>query len=182
MPLPELKSKVDPAETRWQIVFNSKAAENGVSLDLPKKIIAVNGTTPGNCRRQAVVLLRLIDRTYPHSGMLLYARRQAFDRTTGVKRGQFREDKVFEFFSKLPEQDFLFKPLLKPEFYHLYANGTTDFSGKYPVITPPFIFEPTYADDFVYGFTGDSPQWKEFIRKNDNPPVIRNRKKNVRKR
>ena len=180
MPLPELKSKVDPAEKRWQIVFNGKAASNGVELDLQKKIIYVNGTTPGNCRRQSVVLLRLIDRTYPHSGMMLYARGQKYDRKSGVQRGQFREDKVFEFFSKLSEQDFLFKPLLKPEFYHLYANGNTDFSGKYPIITPPFIFEPTYADDFVYGFTGDSPQWQEFIKKNDNPPV--NKKKNIRKK
>ena len=177
MPLPEWKTAVDPSEKRWQIVFNGKAAVNGVELDLQKKIISINGTTPGNCRRQSVVLLRLIDRTYPHSGMMLYARRQAFDRKSGVQRGQFREDKVYEFFRKLPEQDFLFKPLLKPEFYHLYANGNTDFSGKYPIITPPFIFEPTYADDFVYGFTGDSPQWQEFIKKNHNPPKAKNIRK-----
>lgn len=177
MPLPEWKKEVNPAENRWQIVFNSKAAGNGVDLDLARKIIRINGTTPGNCRRQSVVLLRLIDRTYPHSGMMLYARSQAFDRNTGVQRGQFREQKVYEFFRTLPEQDFLFKPLLKPEFYHLYANGNTDFSGKYPIAAPPFIFEPTYADEFVYGFTGDSPQWKEFIKNNHNPKVNRRRKR-----
>ena len=182
MPLPEWKSAVNPAEKRWQIVFNSKASTNGVDLDVARKIISVNGTTPGNCRRQAVVLLRLVDRTNPHSGMMLYARRRAFDRKTGVQRGQFREDKVFEFFRTLPEQDFLFKPLLKPEFYHLYANGTTDFSGKYSIVTPPFIFEPTCADDFVYGFTGDTPQWKEFIKKNHNPKVSKNKKSNPRKK
>ena len=63
------------------------------------------------------------------------------------------------------EQDFLFKPLLKPEFYSLYDGGTTDFSGKYPIAAPPFLFEPTYADDFVYGFTGDTPEWREFVRR-----------------
>ena len=182
MPLPEWKTAVAPAEKRWQIVFNSRAASNGVDLDPDRKIISINGTTPGNCRRQAVVLLRLIDRTYPHSGMMLYARNQAFDRKTGVQRGQFREQKVYEFFRTLPEQDFLFKPLLKPEFYHLYANGNTDFSGKYPIITPPFIFEPTYADEFVYGFTGDSPQWKEFIKKNHNPKVVKAKKSNQKKK
>lgn len=167
MPLPEWKEQVDPSEKRWQIVFNGKADRNGVSIDTGKKIISIDGTTPGNCRRQAVVLLRLMDRRYPHAGMMMYPRKQSFDRNTGVRRGQFREKKVYEFFKTLPEQDFLFKPLLKKEFYNLYANGNTDFSGKYPIVTPPFIFEPTYADDFVYGFTGDSPQWQEFIRKNN---------------
>ena len=114
--------------------------------------------------------------------MMLYARGQKFDRTTGVQRGQFREQKVYDFFRTLPEQDFLFKPLLKPEFYHLYANGNTDFSGKYPIITPPFIFEPTYADEFVYGFTGDSPEWQEFIKKNHNPKTNNRKNNNPRKK
>lgn len=166
MPLPEWADKADPADPRWKLVFNGKAKENGVFINVTDKIIAINGTTPGNCRRQSVVLLRLLDRTYPHAGMMMYPRKQQFDRNTGITRKMFREKKVYDFFRTLPEKDFLFKPLLKEEFHHLYADGTTDFSGKYPIAAPPFIFEPTYTDDFVYGFTGDTPQWLEFIRKN----------------
>ena len=173
MPLPEWADKVDLSDKRWKIVFNGKAKENGVSISVENKIISIDGTTLGNCRRQAVVLLRLMDRTYPHAGMMLYPRKQQFDRNTGLQRGMFREKKVYEFFKTLPEQDFLFKPLFKEEFHYLYADGNKDFSGKYPIAAPPFIFEPTYTDDFVYGFTGDSEKWLEFIRKNS---YIKNKK------
>ncbi|MCI5778802.1 MAG: LamG domain-containing protein [Lentisphaeria bacterium] len=165
MPLPEWSDRIDPAEKRWQIVFDGHAKRDGVELDLQRKLIRISGTTPGSCRRQAVVFLRLMDRRHPHVGVLLPSRKQRFDRTTGIQPGMFREKKVYEFFRTLSEPDFLFKPLLKSESYSLYDGGTTDFSGKYPIAAPPFIFEPTYADDFVYGFSGETPEWREFIRR-----------------
>ena len=50
----------------------------------------------------------------------------------------------------------------------LYADKVTDFSGKYRMRTTPFIYEPTYDDDFVYGFTEDTPEWRDFFRTNKN--------------
>ena len=172
MPLPQWRSRIDPAEKRWQIVFDGHAAKSGVELNVARKIIRVSGKTPGDCRRQAVALLRLMDRTYPHAGMLLNARQRKFDRKTGIQPGMFREKKVYEFFNTLSERDFLFKPLLKREFYSLYDGGTTDFSGKYPIAAPPFIFEPTYADEFVHGYAGDDAAWKRFLE--TNPGIRRN--------
>jgi hypothetical protein len=29
-----------------------------------------------------------------------------------------------------------------------------DFAGKYRMRTSPYIFEPTFGDDFVYGYSG----------------------------
>ena len=68
----------------------------------------------------------------------------------------------------LSEPDFLFKPLLREEYNQLYTDKITDFSGKYRLRTTPFIYEPTYDDDFVYGFTGDTRQWQDFFKTSKN--------------
>lgn len=163
MPLPKCYTSIRPNSDKWQLVFENHGKEDGVRMDVARKLIFISGPTPGACRRNAVVFLRLMDRRYPHLGCMIYSRGRKFDRTTGIQPGMFREKKVFDFFNTLPEKDFVFKPLLKPEYSELYADGRTDFSGAYTLRQAPFIIEPTYADDFVYGFTGDDEQWKEFM-------------------
>jgi hypothetical protein len=124
-----------------------------------------------------MILLRLMDRRYPHLGMMMMSRNRQYDRKTGLTaeirgvysgRGMFWEKRVADFFMALSEPDFLFKPLLREEYNQLYTDKITDFSGKYQLRTTPFIFEPTYGDDFVYGFTGDTPQWQKFFKTNKN--------------
>ena len=154
---------------KWQIVLNGKAVKNKVAIDPEKKLIHIDGTAPGECRRLAVLFLRLMDRKYPHIGTIFPARNNAFDRTRKLERRFFREDRVAKFFQQFPEKDFLHKPLLNREFFHLYGNNTTDFTGKYRMKTPPFLFEPTYGDDFVYGFKEEDPKWRRFFA--ENPAV-----------
>jgi hypothetical protein len=48
------------------------------------------------------------------------------------------------------------KPLLNAEYEDLYADG--DFTGRYRLKAMPFLFEPTYDDNFVYGYEGKGDQ------------------------
>ena len=177
MPLPKWQTRIDPSTRKWQLVFNGKAKRNGVSIDTNKRLIHIDGTTPGNCRRNSMILLRLMDRRYPHLGMMMMSRNRQYDRKTGLTaeirgvysgRGMFWEKRVADFFMALSEPDFLFKPLLREEYSQLYTDNVTDFSGKYQMLTTPFIYEPTYGDDFVYGFTGDTREWQDFFKKCKN--------------
>ena len=47
------------------------------------------------------------------------------------------------------------QPVLNKEYEHLYKDGKNDFTGRYRMLTMPFLLEPTFADDFVYGHDGD---------------------------
>jgi len=43
---------------------------------------------------------------------------------------------------------------LRREYEGLYADGNMDFAGKYRLRAAPYIFEPTFGDDFVHGYSG----------------------------
>lgn len=45
----------------------------------------------------------------------------------------------------------LVKPILQREYEPLYADGNTDFAGKYDLRWSPYICEPTCSDNFVHG-------------------------------
>jgi len=43
---------------------------------------------------------------------------------------------------------------LRREYESLYANDNMDFAGKYALRRSPYVFEPTFGDDFIYGYSG----------------------------
>lgn len=156
MGLPEWHSQPVTGTSRWQFILQSKAEHNGAFIDQKKKHIIVKGTTPGEARRVMVILMRMIDRKYPRLGSLIpldfYQGR--FDRYHSWKNTAFSKHRDMKFFLDFSDQDFLLKPVLSEENEILYRNGNCNFTGKYKLKFPPFIVEPTYTDNFVYGFEG----------------------------
>jgi hypothetical protein len=65
-----------------------------------------------------------------------------------------RDEKTQAFFRDFADPEFLVKPILKPELEDVYEGGTIDFEGKYALRHPPYLFEPTFDEDYVYGFAG----------------------------
>jgi len=61
-----------------------------------------------------------------------------------------------KFFRNFADPAFPLKPILKPEYEALYADDNRDFAGRYTMRFAPYIFEPTYGDDFVHGHDGPS--------------------------
>jgi len=134
----------------WRIIIASDAEvePSRARLDLPNRAIHVEGRSPGEARRAMVVFLRLLDRKYPHVGRLFplkYYPKHPLELMTEQTR---------QFFTDFPDQQFLVKPILRREHEELYANDNMDFAGKYDLRWSPYIFEPTYGDDYVYGFEG----------------------------
>mgnify|MGYP000966054272 CR=1 FL=1 len=158
MGLPEWHSQPIAETSRWQFILQSKAEHNGASIDQKKKHIIVKGTTPGEARRVMVILMRMIDRKYPRLGSLIpldfYKGR--FDRNHSWKNTAFGKHRDMKFFLDFSDQDFLLKPVLSRENEILYQNENCNFADRYKLKFPPFIVEPTYTDNFVYGFDGEN--------------------------
>jgi hypothetical protein len=152
LPKADVYDAAPDASDGWKVFVESDAdADPGrVRIDRAAREVHVEGRTPGEARRAMVVLLRLVDRKYPHTGRLFVLRRYGDEPWSKLAR-----EETQDFFANFPDRQFLTKPILKPELEHLYAGGNVDFARKYSLRFSPYIFEPTYADDYVYGFAGD---------------------------
>ncbi len=128
-----------------------------VRIDPEAKEIVIEGRTQGEIRRAMVVFMRLVDRKYPHVGRFFplakggarYESGKPLPLAKWVERQYTRE-----FFEKFPDPLFLVKPILAAEYEPLYEADNMDFAGRYSLRASPYIFEPTYGDDFVYGYSG----------------------------
>ncbi|MGD0111934.1 MAG: hypothetical protein ABSD48_08705 [Armatimonadota bacterium] len=140
--------------TGWKVIVRSYADvhPSRVRLDMPAKSILVEGSSPGEARRAMVLLLRLVDRTYPHVGRFFPLPREG-QRPWEV----LSDDDTKRFFAAFSDPQWLIKPILKPKLEPLYAGGNLDFSGRYGLRVSPYLFEPTYADNYVYGYAGEGP-------------------------
>ena len=58
------------------------------------------------------------------------------------------------FYRDFADPRFLVKPILNGQYERLYDDGNEDFQGRYGLRFAPYIFEPTYGDDYVYGYAG----------------------------
>jgi len=140
--------------TGWNVMVRSHADvhPSRVRLDMPTKSIFVEGSSPGEARRAMVIFLRLVDRTYPHIGRFFPSPREG-QRPWEV----LSDDDTKRFFAAFPDPQWLIKPILEPELEPLYAGGNLDFAGRYDLRVSPYLFEPTYADNYVYSYTGGRP-------------------------
>ena len=154
----------------WAVVLKNDAlaGPGKVHLDAAAREIVLTGRSPGEVRGAMVALLRLIDRKYPHVGRLLPLQSLATPHMPKNAAHNYRswpvEDPLqtffgndkpsVDFFRGFADRSFALKPILKPECESLYADDNRDFAGKYTMRFAPYIFEPTYADNFVHGYKG----------------------------
>ena len=154
----------------WTVILRNDllAGSGKVRIDTAAREIILTGRAPGEVRRAMVALLRLIDRKYPHVGRLLplqilrtphlstnaVHKYRAWPLKDPVKTIMDNDKISAEFFQNFADRSFALKPILKSEYDSLYADGNKDFAGKYTMRFAPYIFEPTYGDDFVYGYKG----------------------------
>ncbi len=163
----------------WTVTFRRdfRTRPGVVRVDERTREIRFVGATQGELRRAMVVFLRLLDRRYPHVGRFFPLR---FGRPP-YKAGQplpldkwvLRKD-TREFFRKFADPLFLAKPILRREYERLYAGSNMDFAGRYAMRFSPDIFEPTYGDDFVYGYEGPGrAETQEELRRSAGEPERR---------
>jgi hypothetical protein len=136
--------------------LDDKAQKSGIKLDPGKKEIRISGATLGDIRRKTIVFLRLLDRKYPHIGKLLSLRGSYLTKPGDPVWKVLRTEVAQKFFASFSDNNFLGKPLLKREHETLYQDGNLNFQGKYTLRFSPYIFEPTFSDDFVYGYNGSA--------------------------
>ena len=155
----EIVAKKPDNYAGWTVILSEDplSRPGRVRIDRKDREIRVEGATQGEMRRAMVTLMRLIDRKYPHVGRFFPLRHYKARYESGkpvpfdkwVPRAQTRD-----FFKKIADPLFLAKPILRKEYEGLYADGNMDFAAKYRLRFSPYIFEPTYGDDFVHGYTG----------------------------
>lgn len=95
-------------------------------------------------------VLRLVDRKYPHIGRFFPLKYHDGDEPWS----KLDRDETKAFFAGFADPKFLVKPILRAEHEDLYADGNLDFTGRYELRFSPWVYEPTYADDYVYGYEG----------------------------
>ena len=138
----------------WKVILNTGAEKSCVSINADEKTIFINGTTSGQARRAMVVFMRMVDRKYPRIGtfMPLESHSGKFDINNPFPVEKLRGTiKTKDFYRPEKFRRMLMQPLLNKEYEHLYRDGNNDFTGKYKMVTMPFIYEPTFTDTFVYG-------------------------------
>ena len=157
--MPEWKENIaEVPENLWKVCLNTRAESTGVRIDTEKKVIYIDGTSSGQARKAMVVFLRMMDRKYPHIGTLMplsyyYGE---YDLNDPLPPEKLRANiKTKNFYKKAEYRKTLMQPVLNKEYEHLYKDGKNDFTGRYRMLTMPFLLEPTFADDFVYGHDGD---------------------------
>ena len=105
-----------------------------------------------------VVLMRLVDRRYPHIGRFLppidAGKRWYLQAGKTPWEVWQMPEETQKFYARFEDKMWLVKPILRPEYEPLYDHNNLDFAGKYKLRWPPYLFEPTYAEDFVYGYDG----------------------------
>jgi len=149
----------------WTVILaeTPQVKPGRVRIERAAREIQIEGVTQGEMRRAMVVLLRLLDRRYPHVGRYfpLHGLTPAWEPGRPVPIEKWVPRKQTQEFYKAFSTDplFLVKPVLRKEYEPLYLGGNMDFAGRYQLRFSPYLFEPTYADDFVYGYNG--PGWAE---------------------
>ena len=140
----------------WKVFIRPDAdvSPSRVRIDRAAKEIHVEGKSSGEARRAMVVLLRLLDRKYPHIGRFYSLKYFGGDHAKMIEK-RLKNKETQQFFLNLADKRFLIKPILRPEHERLYENDTIDFTGKYDLRRPPYLFEPTYGEDYVYGYAGE---------------------------
>ncbi len=155
--LPRFAHEYDPSYSGWQVRVDASAAANGCTIDSGKRLVTISGASQGEARRAMVVFLRQLERKYPMVGGLtpLESIHGKFNLGGKIDFDKLLKDKTTAaIFRNVKDPDFLLKPLLNPEYDALYADKTGDFTGRYRLRVMPFLFEPTYDDNFVYGYSG----------------------------
>jgi len=162
----------------WAVVLTQDALApcGRVTLDVTRRRILVDGPTQGAMRQAMVVLMRMVDRKYPHVGRFFPFRwgkqHYAPDQPVPIEKWCPRKQ-TQEFFKALPDPTFLAKPILRKEYESLYAEGNMDFAGHYTMRIPPFIVEPTFGDSYVYGYSGPGRAFpKEALLRRPAPEAI----------
>lgn len=152
----DLSDKAPEGFPGWKIFINAKsdAMPSRVRIVRDAKEIHVEGRSSGEARRAMAVFLRLLDRKYPHVGRFFSLRSCGGDCAKLIeKRLKIKETQ--QFFRDFSDKDFLIKPILSSGSEGLYENGNRNFQGKYALRCAPYLFEPTYADNYVYGYAGE---------------------------
>lgn len=136
----------------WRVVIDDAAAVDParVRIEAGDRRVIVEGRTPGEARRALMILLRLVDRKYPHIGRFFPLKYYDMDEPWS----KLGHDETKAFFAGFADPKFLVKPILRAEHEDLYADGNLDFTGRYELRCTPWVYEPTYADDYVYGHAG----------------------------
>lgn len=150
----KLDLRPDPAHSKARVTLNPET-----------RTIRFEGATPGEVRRGMMVFMRQVDRTLPHIGRHVPMDRMLktgwkipgwhgkYDESEpGWKRLYTRRPATSKFFEEFEDKQFLQKPILEREYEPLYANGNVDFAGKYTLRNAPYLFEPTFTEDFIYGY------------------------------
>ena len=162
----------------WAVVLKQDAlARCGrVTLDVNRRRILVDGPTQGAMRQAMVVLMRMVDRKYPHVGRFFPFRwrKQHYASGQPVPIEKWCPRKLTqEFFKALPDPTFLAKPILRRDYESLYDGANMDFAGRYTMRCPPFIVEPTFGDSYVYGYSGSGRAFpKEALLRRPAPETI----------
>lgn len=165
-------SGIDANFSGWVIDLRPDrlAGRGQVTIDPERRRIEFHGRTHGEIRRALVLFLRLMDRKYPAVGRIFPLRRDLSKGWEAIHRGQgyivpwndqtpfhelwIKEKATKAFYGDFSDPEFLQKPILEPEYESLYKDGNLDFQGRYELRFAPYIFEPTYDDDYVYGYSG----------------------------
>ncbi|MGD9496146.1 MAG: LamG-like jellyroll fold domain-containing protein [Armatimonadota bacterium] len=152
LPAAAVGAAAPPGFDGWQVLIDDSAQVDParVRIEAADRRIVVEGRTPGEARRALMILLRMVDRKYPHIGRLFPLK--YYDVEDPWSKLSDEETKAF--FAGFEDPKFLVKPILSAESEDLYAGGNLDFTGKYHLRFTPWIYEPTYADDYVYGYEG----------------------------
>jgi len=154
--------------TGWKVVLAVDPQNSGVFVEPEERRIRIVGTHPGDVRRQMMVFMRLVDRKYPHLGrnyplrtdisagweadMKRITQGAYKPAATETWRRLLKNKSTAAFFEQFSDRDFWKKPLLEEEHEPLYADGNLNFEGKYQLRCSPWILEPTYSCDYVYGY------------------------------
>lgn len=172
--VPEIIASADRSYPGWVFRF-IESDKRGVTINPSERQINISGSSHGERRRAMVVFLRLLDRKYPHVGTFYPLKSLScgnIDRKTKIDfnkiidwRNNDKNKATSSFFANLPDKEFLLKPLLNRQYDKLYEQGVTDFTGRYQMRVPVFLFEPTYNDNFVYGYKADSALWQQLREK-----------------
>ncbi len=156
MAMPQWETEIDNITGNvWKVVLNTQAGTTNVTIDSNRKIISINGRSSGEARKAMVVFMRMVDRKYPRIGtfMPLVSHAGKFDLNNPFPPDKIRGNiKSKQFYKQEKFRKMLMQPLLNEEYEYLYRNDNNDFTGKYKMLTMPFIYEPTFSDGFVYGY------------------------------
>jgi hypothetical protein len=140
--VPDDMSFKDPGKDAWRIYYQSggieKSEKPSVKINTAEKSVYIGAADKASARLAMCVLLRLLDRRYPHAGNWYTPVKLKFpggDVPGGVRKGGDKE--LAELYAKY---DFDKKVLLEEE-EMVKINGT-DFAGKYKLDFAPYIYEP----------------------------------------